>query len=1208
MAQLFVSHSSKDNALALQVRERLADLGYESVFLDVAPNDGLVPGAAWRDQLFTNLDRCQALVLIGTPDSSASRWCHSELALARWLRKPILALLVDGAAPHELVADLQGVKVSSTDVSSEVLRAGLLALGLEREASWDPDRSPFPGLQPLDESYAPVFFGRERQLEELRQLVDPPSRVRQGMVLPVLGPSGSGKSSLVRAGLVAALRSAPDWVVSDPWTPSDVPLAELGMALSHAAKRFDVSIDTDECRDLLGAPGGMPEYVRRLREGGELSERSRVLVVIDQAEELMTVTGELERTALFTALATSVDPPSPLRVVMTARTDLWDEVSSAAMRAGLQVAPTVLHVPPLSRGDLGRVISEPARRANLTLEEGLLERLVEDTGAGEALPLLAFTLSRMAAGAEDRTLTHAAYDALGGVRGAIASRAAAVAQGGRTEAEVAAAILQLVGTGEAQPSARLARVETVPVAQRAILEDLVEARLVVVREQGDQQVYAPAHEALFSAWSPLTDMLALRQDDLRHRSRLERRATDWVESGSGASNLLSGAELESARDWRSRSPDLVSPDVAAYVDASGARSRRTRIIRSGVAAAVAALAVALVAVVLVNAAHDRRQALDSRVAELRAVAELEEGHDPVAAAVALLAALALDPGSKELDAAAADLVAAPARDLVDLPGMVPATGAPVGNGLAVVPTLLQGPIAVDIRSGHQVGSVTTSGLPLAVRPDDRVAVISDPVAGLTWWDLAAESDDPLAVVPRSAGLAAYSPDGSLMVSASGAVVTLWNVAKPDQPGEIESWAADKDAVYAVAVTDEARVYTSGSEATLTAWNPLTAAPAEHVVAAPPAQGQTANHLWLDPGANRVLVSHTSVGNGGVAVFSLDKGERVADFVPQLGGVTDPPAIATWTAAMDTSGRVAVFDAAGKGFVFEAADPKKPIAVLNGHTGLVNQAAFTADGLLVTGSLDGSVRIWAPGADDAADGSPTEALCEAFGARIDKESTERALDDDTFTNPCPTAKDAAAPEASLTLTTAAPAGTAPVTTAADDDFEDEYSLFPQGTFDLGGGATLERRLVGGELRTSSRGSPAGYHNWSPLALGRTLPSTGVAIRVSSQERSQCGVTLSDGTHRVNVLLDPVSGSGAVTRFGTDGDPTSYDAGPGAGGRAAWRELTVELADGSLVVSVDGTEVHRTKVVLTGAAQTGPAASGASTDCRFDDLIVQETGGG
>ena len=355
MAQLFVSHSSKDNALALQVRERLADLGYESVFLDVAPNDGLVPGAAWRDQLFTNLDRCQALVLIGTPDSSASRWCHSELALARWLRKPILALLVDGAAPHELVADLQGVKVSSTDVSSEVLRAGLLALGLEREASWDPDRSPFPGLQPLDESYAPVFFGRERQLEELRQLVDPPSRVRQGMVLPVLGPSGSGKSSLVRAGLVAALRSAPDWVVSDPWTPSDVPLAELGMALSHAAKRFDVSIDTDECRDLLGAPGGMPEYVRRLREGGELSERSRVLVVIDQAEELMTVTGELERTALFKALATSVDPPSPLRVVMTARTDLWDEVSSAAMRAGLQVAPTVLHVPPLSRGDLGRV-------------------------------------------------------------------------------------------------------------------------------------------------------------------------------------------------------------------------------------------------------------------------------------------------------------------------------------------------------------------------------------------------------------------------------------------------------------------------------------------------------------------------------------------------------------------------------------------------------------------------------------------------------------------------------------------------------------------------------------------------------------------------------------------------------------------------------------------------------------------------------------
>ena len=108
MAQLFVSHSSADNALAAQVKDCLADLGYESVFLDFDPTGGLVPGQAWRDQLFTNLDACDAVVFITTPQSVSSQWCHSELALTRWLRKPILALLVDGSDPHPLSVMVAG--------------------------------------------------------------------------------------------------------------------------------------------------------------------------------------------------------------------------------------------------------------------------------------------------------------------------------------------------------------------------------------------------------------------------------------------------------------------------------------------------------------------------------------------------------------------------------------------------------------------------------------------------------------------------------------------------------------------------------------------------------------------------------------------------------------------------------------------------------------------------------------------------------------------------------------------------------------------------------------------------------------------------------------------------------------------------------------------------------------------------------------------
>src|SRR4051812_10865121 len=412
------------------VKDCLADLGYESVFLDFDPTGGLVPGQAWRDQLFENLDACDAVVFITTPKSIASQWCHSELALTRWLRKPILALLVDGCAPHPLTEDLQGLHVTSDAIDRDLVRGALTALGLDQEARWDPARSPFPGLRAFDESYAAVFFGRDRQIDQLRQLVDPPSRSRDGAIIPVLGPSGSGKSSLVRAGLVPALRVSQDWLITDPWTPSDVPLAEMSLALAHAAKLAGADLDADRCQELLTTAGGMADYVRELREAGHGSADTKVLVVVDQAEELVTMTSEAERRAFLGALTTSCTAPSPLRVVMTARTDMWDRVAAETGKFAMTIAPTVLHVPPLSRADLAEVISEPARRSHLTLEEGLVQRLVDDTGSGDALPLLAFTLARMAADADDGRLTHAEYDAIGGVKGAIASRAGEVASGG----------------------------------------------------------------------------------------------------------------------------------------------------------------------------------------------------------------------------------------------------------------------------------------------------------------------------------------------------------------------------------------------------------------------------------------------------------------------------------------------------------------------------------------------------------------------------------------------------------------------------------------------------------------------------------------------------------------------------------------------------------------------------------------------------------
>ena len=132
----------------------------------------------------------------------------------------------------------------------------------------------------------------------------------------------------MRAGLVPSLRPSPDWVISEPWTPSDVPLAELSLALAKAAKGYGVELDPARCTEMLRTQGGMADYLRELRGASNLGADTKVLVVMDQAEELVTMTADAPRREFLEALTHSCSAPSPLRVVMTARTDMWDQVSA----------------------------------------------------------------------------------------------------------------------------------------------------------------------------------------------------------------------------------------------------------------------------------------------------------------------------------------------------------------------------------------------------------------------------------------------------------------------------------------------------------------------------------------------------------------------------------------------------------------------------------------------------------------------------------------------------------------------------------------------------------------------------------------------------------------------------------------------------------------------------------------------------------------
>ena len=644
---------------------------------------------------------------------------------------------------------------------------------------------------------------------------------------------------------------------------------------------------------------------------------------------------------------------------------------------------------------------------------------------------------------------------------------------------MAEAILHLVNLTDETPHKRLARAADVPPQHREILDDLVDARLVVINEVNDQQVYAPAHESLFSAWPPLAELIERRRDDLVLRGRLERRAADWREGGGTQSGLLSGLELVQARDWRQRNRDLATSDVAAYVDASTARQRRGRMIRTGVAAVVAALAVALVVVLLVNARADRRRAEAARVGELAAIAQRELVHDPAAAAAALLRGLEIDPGAGELPAAVPQPAPLPRPRRLSRTG--PGDVLPARRGRwrrrgddgRPDPGLGHRP-----RDGPHLPAVRCPGGP-AGRPGLRRCRRRRRPERLRPGFGRATTRTALTVFSandQSVPLLAFSHDGSLLAEGRRSWVALWDMRDPSSPQRLGAWRSNVGDPTAVAVLDDGRVLVASATTRLAVWNALGDGSSATLVAGRTDTG--VQHLSVAADGSTVLVDYPSFDS--VALVDIGTGTTIGTFSatdPSAPPSTLPPV--SWTSSLSSDGgTVASFDLAGRGYAFDTADGHLITGLTGGHTSLVSDSFFNDAGLLFTASVDGSLRLWNPRASETeVSGDLSDDLCREFGGRIDADSWELAFADDAFDVPCQATE---APEpAALKVSSSADVGSVPeVSTPSTVVFQDTFegaTSFRTGEQQLSTG-TVTTSIKGGRYRMEVEGVGAGYTAW------------------------------------------------------------------------------------------------------------------------------------
>jgi WD40 repeat protein len=846
---------------------------------------------------------------------------------------------------------------------------------------------PYRGLASFQPEDAGWFYGRERLTEVL--IAHLAGQLDSGGLLVAVGPSGSGKSSLLRAGMIPALRSgalaapgADAWPVA-LFTPGSRPVHALAAQLAPLTGA-DAAIMAS---GLLADPG----------LGAELLRQRRVVLVVDQFEEVFAACqDEAERRSFIAALGAAAhcaeadngdegtaSGPAAL-VVLGLRADFYPHaLRYQELVPALQDHQVV--VGPMTEAELRSAITEPAGQAGIEIEDGFVEVLLHDLapagyteadtahGAG-SLPLLSHALLTTWERAARGKLTVADYAATGGIHGAVAGTAEEVykeltpAQQDLARQIFSRLVHVADDTADTRRRVPLDELQSGQDDAEHVLDCFIGMRLITADEQEAQIT----HEALLLAWPRLRGWIDADREGLRVHRQLTVAAEVWRDAGRDRHALYRGGPLAAASDW--------AADQSHYGDLNGlereflhasigntraeerAARRRSRRLQRLVAALTVLVLVAAFLVVYAfrqqaAATQQRDLAISRQVAML---ADQLRGTDPALAMQLSLAAYQVTPTAE-------------ART-----SLIEATGGPQV-------TRLVGPSAAELNA-------------VAYSPDRALLAFGSASGTVRLW-AAARTGGPVPVgppltvpSPGSVTSIAFSGDGRRLVAGStGGTVTEWDVADPARPARLIVFRAS-GRVTSVAFSSDGHVVAAAAGRSVLVWNAADApqqlvlpggVPVARLTAGP---GQ-ADAVAVSPDGQALAVA-TSAGQVRLWRLRAGPGPKAASLVPQAAGALTPPGTADAVDAVAFSPDGRTLAAAGNTArvwlwtLVPGGTPTAPRAVLTGPTGFIYALAFSPDGRSVAaGSADCSVYVWnlASGAVTAVLTHPAPVMSVAFGS-------------------------------------------------------------------------------------------------------------------------------------------------------------------------------------------------------------------------------------
>ena len=587
---LFISHSSKDNNQAIALRNWLRANGWGQVFLDLDPSQGLAPGQRWQSELKRAGEKCSGVLLLLSKNWIASRWCQTEFLLADQLGKRIFPILVEPLRSSEIPFEIT-LKYQFVDLSDEVkMEAGLLRLaaGLRRAGlaptsfEWPPRSDPlrpiYPGLHALEIDDAAIFFGRDamitKGLDALRRMRDGASE----RMLVVLGASGAGKSSFLKAGLLARLqRDEENFLVLPHIRPAPSPLSgDFGLARAVESHPRALS-NSSELAAVISKlrQNAYDQLVSvSLSAGEEYALRPpTVVIAIDQAEEIFNIQSQ-EAAHVIELLSGLMEIDDQLIVIITIRSDSYAHLQNDQRMNG--ISRMLLDLPPIPISSFKDVIEQPARLSNppIKIDPALTDQLISDLSAVDALPLLAFTLQRLAYGARRRgSLSLSDYlTEMGGLEGAIVAAVESAFESAKLDAEIPTSRLQLeelvrgifipglvrLDDPASEPKCRVEKVSALPREGLGLVRHLVDQRILRADRQlidgVAEDVVEVAHEAVLRHWPALSHIIGEERDALYTLESVRVSAAEWQAQG----------EIGDASPWLNHRGDRLSKAEALF--------------------------------------------------------------------------------------------------------------------------------------------------------------------------------------------------------------------------------------------------------------------------------------------------------------------------------------------------------------------------------------------------------------------------------------------------------------------------------------------------------------------------------------------------------------------------------------------------------------------------------------------------------------------